>query len=210
MGHDAASAVALVLAYLLGSIPFSYLVARRHGIDVRTVGSGNVGATNVMRSAGRGAGLAAFALDFLKGSAATWMANRLGGTTVAAAAAAVAVLGHMFPVWLSFKGGKGVATGAGAFLPVMPLATAIGLGTFALVAAISRYASIGSIAGASALAAAAFVLHEPRVLAWSATLVTALIVVKHRQNLRRIADGTERRLGSRAAEPGAPAGSASP
>lgn len=198
MGHGLVAAVALVLAYLLGSIPFSYVVARRHGIDVRTVGSGNVGATNVMRSAGRLAGLTAFALDFVKGTAATALAHRLGGEAVTAAAAVMAVLGHMFPVWLSFKGGKGVATGAGAFLPVLPLPTAIGLATFGVVAGLTRYASVGSIAGASALAAAALILRAPVALAASAAVVAALIIWKHRGNLRRIAKGTERRLGSRA------------
>ena len=199
MGHGAATALLFVAAYLLGSIPFSYLVARRRGIDVRTVGSGNVGATNVMRAAGRAAGLTAFALDFVKGAAASDVVRRLAGPEVAAAAAVAAVLGHMYPVWLAFKGGKGVATGAGAFLPVLPLPTAIGLATFALVAALTRYASVGSIAGASALALAAFWLREPSALAWAATLVAALIVWKHRGNLRRIAAGTERRLGGRAA-----------
>src|SRR5438132_13122100 len=116
MGHGAATALLFVAAYLLGSIPFSYLVARRRGIDVRTVGSGNVGATNVMRSAGRAAGLAAFALDFLKGTAATLLARRLAGVDVAGAAAVAAVLGHLHPVWLRFKGGKGVSPRAAAFL----------------------------------------------------------------------------------------------
>src|SRR5438132_14248430 len=111
-----AAILALVAAYLLGSIPFSYLVARLRGVDVRRVGSGNVGATNVMRTAGRAAGLAAFALDFLKGSAATVLARAVvGGTVVPGVAALLAVVGHMYPVWLSFKGGKGVSTGAGAF-----------------------------------------------------------------------------------------------
>jgi glycerol-3-phosphate acyltransferase PlsY len=151
MGHGPLTAVALAAAYLLGSIPFSYLVARGKGIDVRTVGSGNVGATNVMRSAGRAAGLAAVALDFLKGSLATWLAFQLAGPTIAAVAAVIAVLGHMYPVWLSFKGGKGVATGAGAFLPILPGPAVIGLLTFGVVAWLTRYASVGSIAGTTAL-----------------------------------------------------------
>jgi acyl phosphate:glycerol-3-phosphate acyltransferase len=201
MGHGPASAVALVLAYLLGSIPFSYIVARLKGVDVRTVGSGNVGATNVMRSAGRTAGLAAFVLDFLKGSAATWLALRLAGPTVAAAAAVIAILGHMYPVWLSFQGGKGVATGAGAFLPIIPVAAMAGLLTFAVVAALTRYASIGSVAGASALPIVAFLLHAPESSAWAALVAAVLIIGKHRGNLRRILAGTERRLGARAAGP---------
>jgi glycerol-3-phosphate acyltransferase PlsY len=120
MGPGPVTAVALVVAYLLGSIPFSYLVARRKGIDVRTVGSGNVGATNVMRSAGRAAGLTAFALDFLKGSLATWLALRMAGPTVAAGAAVVAVTGHMYPVWLSFKGARAWPRGRARSCPSCP------------------------------------------------------------------------------------------
>jgi glycerol-3-phosphate acyltransferase PlsY len=197
MGHGPASVLALLLAYLLGSIPFSYIVARLKGIDVRTVGSGNVGATNVMRSAGRAAGLAAFVLDFAKGSAATWIALRLAGVSVAAAAAVVAVLAHMYPVWLSFKGGKGVATGAGAFLPIIPVGAVAGLLTFAVVAGLTRYASIGSIAGASALPIVAVFLRAPMACSAAATIAAVLIIVKHRGNLARIAAGTERRMGSR-------------
>ncbi len=195
MGHGAAAAIALVAAYLIGSIPFSYLVARARGIDVRTVGSGNVGATNVMRSAGRAAGLVAFALDFLKGTAATLLARRLAGLDIAAAAAVAAVIGHMFPVWLSFRGGKGASTGAGAFLPVIPIPTVVGLLTFAIVITLTRYASLGSMSGASALAAGAFLTHAPPPLAWAATVAAVLIVWKHRANIRRIAAGTERRVG---------------
>jgi len=196
MGHGPLTAVALVAAYLLGSIPFSYLVARRKGIDVRTVGSGNVGATNVMRSAGRAAGLAAFALDFLKGSLATWLALRLAGPTTAAVAAVIAVLGHMYPAWLSFKGGKGVATGAGAFLPILPVAAVIGLLTFGVVAGLTRYASVGSIAGTTALPVVALLMGAPAASTIAAAVAAALIVWKHRENIRRIAAGRERRMGA--------------
>ena len=197
MGHGPLTAVALAIAYLIGSIPFSYLVARRKGIDVRTVGSGNVGATNVMRSAGRAAGLAAFALDFLKGSLATWLALRLAGPTIAAVAAVIAVLGHMYPAWLSFKGGKGVATGAGAFLPILPVAAVIGLLTFGVVAWLTRYASVGSIAGTSALPVVALLMRAPAASTIAAAIAAALIVWKHRENIRRIAAGSERRMGAR-------------
>ena len=198
MGHGPVTAVALVVAYLLGSIPFSYLVARRKGIDVRTVGSGNVGATNVMRSAGRAAGLTAFALDFLKGSLATWLALRMAGPTAAAAAAVIAVIGHMYPVWLSFKGGKGVATGAGAFLPILPVAAVSGLAMFAVVARLTRYASVGSIVGTTALPVVAFLMRAPAASCAAAAVAAVLIVWKHRENVRRIAAGTETRLGARA------------
>jgi glycerol-3-phosphate acyltransferase PlsY len=194
-----AAILALVAAYLLGSIPFSYLVARLRGIDVRTVGSGNVGATNVMRSAGRAAGLSAFALDFLKGTAATLLARRLAGVDVAGAAAVAAVVGHMHPVWLRFKGGKGVSTGAGAFLPLIPIPTVIGLATFGIVLALTRYASAGSMAGATALAVGAFLMHAPPSVAWAATVTAILIVWKQRANIGRIAAGTERRVGARPA-----------
>lgn len=187
----------LAAAYLLGSIPFSYLVARRRGIDVRTVGSGNVGATNVMRTVGRAAGLAAFALDFLKGSAATFLARVVvGGDPWPALAALAASIGHMYPVWLSFRGGKGVATGAGAFIVLVPIPTMAALATFGVVAKLSRYVSIGSIFGASMLALLSFLL-GPRPVAWSAAAVAALIVWKHRGNLRRIASGTESRTGTK-------------
>ncbi len=194
-----AAILALVAAYLIGSIPFSYLVARLRGIDVRTVGSGNVGATNVMRSAGRAAGLVAFALDFLKGTAATLLARRLAGLDVAAAAAVAAALGHMHPVWLRFKGGKGVSTGAGAYLPLIPIPTVIGLATFGIVVALTRYASLGSMAGASALALGALLTHAPAALTWAATVTALLIIWKHRANIRRLAAGTERRVGARPA-----------
>jgi glycerol-3-phosphate acyltransferase PlsY len=192
------SVIALTAAYLLGSIPFSYLVARRFGVaDVRTVGSGNVGATNVMRAAGKTAGLLAFALDALKGAVAAATVQRLEpGGALPAFAAVAAVLGHMYPVWLSFRGGKGVATGAGAFLPLCPVAAAGGLAAFAVVTALTRYVSLGSCAGALTLAALTFVVGAPRALGWCATGAALLIVWKHRGNLGRLLRGTERRLGS--------------
>jgi glycerol-3-phosphate acyltransferase PlsY len=187
----------LPVSYLLGSIPFSYLVARRQGVDVRRVGSGNVGATNVMRTAGKAAGLAAFALDFLKGMAASLLALRLAPDgPLPAVAAVTAVLGHMYPVWLRFKGGKGVATGAGAFLPLAAVPTAAGLLAFGVVLAVTRYASIASITGTIALAALAFLLGYPESVARAAAASGLLILWKHRANLRRVAEGTERRIGS--------------
>ena len=190
-------AAVLAAAYLIGSIPFSYMVARRRGIDVRAVGSGNVGATNVLRSAGKGAGAVAFALDFAKGSAATLLAKEVfGGVMLPSLAALVAMAGHMHPVWLRFRGGKGVATGAGAFLPIAPVATVCGLLVFALVAAVTRYASLGSVLGATALAVFAFLLRELPPVPWAATIAAALIAWKHRENLRRLAAGTERKMGA--------------
>jgi glycerol-3-phosphate acyltransferase PlsY len=186
----------LVAAYLLGSIPFSYLVARHKGIDVRKVGSGNVGATNVMRSAGRAAGLLAFALDFAKGGAAVLIARAFEPTGLLPALSAVAaVLGHMYPVWLRFRGGKGVATGVGAFLPLVPTVAALAFLAFGLVLLITRYVSLASIAGAITLAVAAFLSGASPPVARAAAGLALLIVWKHRGNLERISLGTESRLG---------------
>lgn len=191
----------LAAAYLLGSIPFSYLVARLFGVeDVRKVGSGNVGATNVMRSAGKTAGGVALLLDASKGALAALLAERLAdGVTLAPLAAAAAVIGHMHPVWLSFRGGKGVATGAGAFLPLLPAATAAAVVVFVATAAATRYVSLGSIAGTLTLAGLAFWLGAPRPVWLSAAGIAALIVWKHRGNLERIAKGSENRLGAKRA-----------
>jgi acyl phosphate:glycerol-3-phosphate acyltransferase len=188
----------LAAAYLLGSIPFSYLVARRGGVDVRTVGSGNVGATNVLRSVGKGAGALAFALDFAKGALATLLAMKtVGGAALPSVAALVAVLGHMHPVWLRFRGGKGVATGAGAFLPLAPAATIGALLSFAVVALLTRYASLGSIVGAFMLGVLAFLFGALPPIPWAATAAAVLIAVKHRANIRRLLAGTEHRMGAR-------------
>jgi acyl phosphate:glycerol-3-phosphate acyltransferase len=197
------AALVLAASYLLGSIPFSYLVARWRGVDVRKVGSGNVGATNVMRSVGKGAGLLAFALDAAKGAVAALVAQRSGlGVTMAALAAMAAIVGHMYPVWLRFQGGKGVATGAGAFLPLAPLATAGALAVFAATLAITRYVSLGSMVASAALAVLAALTGAPPPVWIAASLMAALIVWKHRANIRRLAGGTESRLGRRAPEGG--------
>lgn len=185
-----------VLAYLLGSIPFSYLVARRAGVaDVRKVGSGNVGATNVLRSVGKGAGAAALLLDSLKGFGAVWLGQSLDAPAGGSVAAAAAVLGHVFPLWLAFQGGKGVATGAGAFLPLAPVATGAALLVFAVTAAASGFVSLGSVAAALALAGLCFATGVPPQVAWTALGVALLIVWKHRGNLARIVRGVERRFG---------------
>jgi glycerol-3-phosphate acyltransferase PlsY len=185
-------------AYLIGSVPFSYMVARAFGVaDVRRVGSGNVGATNVMRSAGKAAGLLAFLLDALKGAAAALAVSWLAPTSsvLPALAALGAVIGHMYPLWLGFRGGKGVATGAGAFLALAPYPTLLALCAFALVLAVTRYVSAGSMAGAVTLAGMAFILGSPPPVAWAATGAAALVVWRHRGNIVRLARGREGRVG---------------
>jgi glycerol-3-phosphate acyltransferase PlsY len=191
----------VAFSYLLGSIPFSYLVARAFGVsDVRKVGSGNVGATNVMRSAGKTAGILAFLLDAAKGGVATFLVTRLapGGHLLPSLGAIAAVIGHIFPIWLRFRGGKGVATGAGAFLPLAPAAAASSMAVFAASLALSRYVSVSSIVAALSLPALAAWLGAPRPVWASAALCAALIILKHQKNVERLLAGTENRLGRKA------------
>jgi glycerol-3-phosphate acyltransferase PlsY len=200
MPEPLSRALVLLGAYLLGSVPFSYLVARRKGIDVRRVGSGNVGATNVMRNVSMAAGLLAFLLDAAKGAGAVMLARLVEPRgPMPTLAGVLAVLGHMYPVWLRFRGGKGVATGAGAFLPLAPMATAGALAMFALALLVTRYVSLSSILGTATLALLAFLGGSPPVVSRAAAGMAVLITWKHRANLQRIARGTENRLGRKAA-----------
>jgi glycerol-3-phosphate acyltransferase PlsY len=192
------STLVLVVAYLLGSIPFSFLVARAFGVeDVRRVGSGNVGATNVLRSAGKAAGGLALLLDAAKGAAAPGLAAWLvpERPLIPALAAVAAVLGHMYPVWLGFQGGKGVATGFGAFAPLVPKAAIAAAALFLLALVATRYVSVGSIVGAVSLAVLAFIFGESPFVAGAATFTAALVVLRHRSNLLRLWRGSERRAG---------------
>jgi glycerol-3-phosphate acyltransferase PlsY len=190
---------AFAVAYLLGSIPFSLFVARAFGVaDLRRVGSGNVGATNVLRAAGKRAGALALALDVAKGASATLLATRLapGSEVVAPLAAVAAVLGHMHPVWLRFRGGKGVATGVGAFAPLAPWPAVGGLVAFALALAATRIASVGSMVGAATLAVLVWVTVGRGPLATAAAFTAVLVILQHRSNLARLRHGTEPRLGA--------------
>jgi len=192
------------IAYLLGSIPFGFLLVRVfRKEDIRTVGSGNIGATNVVRSGAKGLGALTFVLDAAKGYvavfAAKWvLGDWFGGTDLFAIAAIFAVLGHMYPVWLRFKGGKGVATAFGVFLALSPWAALLGLAVFVVVMAIWRYVSLASIASAVVFPVLALWFARG---AWTALLVAAvvgiplLVIVKHRQNIRRLLAGTEYRFG---------------
>ena len=200
LGVDAA---ALMGAYLLGSIPFSYLVARRFGVaDVRRVGSGNVGATNVMRSAGKTAGVLALLLDASKGALAAVLAQWLHASEwLPAVAGLVAVVGHMYPVWLGFRGGKGVATGLGAFLPLAPAAAGIGVLAFVLALLVWRYVSLASILGALSLACATLALQAAPVTALCAWVAALMIVARHRANVARLRAGSETRMGQKRAVP---------
>jgi glycerol-3-phosphate acyltransferase PlsY len=195
---------AATLAYLLGSIPFGFLlvlVFRKE--DIRTLGSGNIGATNVVRSGAKGLGALTFALDAAKGYVAVFAAGWLlgewfSGPDVQAIAAISAVLGHMYPVWLRFKGGKGVATAFGVFLALSPAAALVGLAVFVVVLLIWRYVSLASIASAVVFPIAALLLNRDRQTALVITavvLIPLLVIVKHRQNIARLRHGTEYRFG---------------
>ena len=195
-------AFAVTIAYLVGSIPFAYLLSRRRGVDLRRVGSGNVGASNVLRTSGVRAAVLAMVLDGVKGAAAVLLAQRLAGGAAAGAAVPVAagvasVLGHVYPVWLRFRGGKGVATAAGVFAVLTPMALGVAGGVFLLAVWMTRYISVGSLAGAAALAATAAASDVPGAVAAGASLVLVLILFRHRTNVRRLMAGTERRVGQR-------------
>jgi glycerol-3-phosphate acyltransferase PlsY len=188
------------LAYLLGSVSFSIVVVRIFfRKDIREEGSGNAGATNVLRNHGAKAGLAVALLDVAKGAAAVWgMKGVTADPRWLSAAAFAVVLGHVFPLYFHFRGGKGVATTVGAFLVLAPAATAVVMALFAAVVALTRYVSLGSILAATALPPVAlYLFRAPDPVALSAGAVALLILYKHRENLRRLAAGTERRLGGK-------------
>lgn len=188
----------VLLGYLAGSVPFAFLLARRAGVDVRVVGSRNVGAANVLRTTGTGRAVAVMALDVAKGAAAVGLAHLAsGGAALAALSGAAAVVGHIYPVWLRFHGGKGVAVAAGAFVVLTPVATAVASAVFLLMVWTTRYVSLGSIAATLALPPAAWLVGAPMAVVTAAWGVAALIVFRHRSNLRRLRAGTERRIGAR-------------
>ena len=193
-----ADIVVVALGYLLGSVPFAFLVARRGGVDLRETGSGNVGAANVLRTRGLARGLAAAGLDAAKGALAVVLAQRLAdGAAAPVAAGLAAVIGHIYPVWLRFRGGKGVATTGGMFAVLAPVAVVIAAVAFVLTAAATRYVSAGSVAAAATLAAATIASDAPAAVAVGSAVAAVMIIHRHRRNLGRLAAGTERRIGQR-------------
>lgn len=198
------------VSYLLGSIPFGYILVRVfRGEDVRQSGSGNIGATNVSRKS-PALGVATLLLDALKGTAAVWFSNAMAAHHTATAfsvdpaawAALWAVIGHVFPVWLKFRGGKGVATGLGAFALIAPKAVLIAICIFIVMVAVSRQVSLGSIIAVAAFPFLAWRFAAPQLSAGALILMglTSLLVVgKHHENVRRILAGTESRLGEKRA-----------
>ena len=189
---------AVLLAYLVGSVPFAWVLARRHGVDLRRVGSGNVGASNVLRTSGVSSAVVAMCLDGAKGTLAVLVAQRLTmGEATPVAAGIASIIGHIYPVWLRFRGGKGVATAAGVFGVLAPLALAIAGGVFLLAVWVTRYISAGSLAAAVALALVAAATDAPSAVAVGAAVSALIIVHRHRANLARLRAGTERRVGQR-------------
>lgn len=206
-----AASAAVVVSYLIGSIPFGMILARAlGGVDVRAAGSGNIGATNVARLAGPALGVATLVLDAAKGLGpvllARWAAEHLeieavwagatieaDGVLIVAVVGAAALVGHCFPVWLRFKGGKGVATSLGVMLGVAPWAALAGLAVFAAAFAACRIVSVGSLLGLAAAIPAAFLTAGivPGVLS---VLIAVLIVARHRENIGRLREGSENRL----------------
>ncbi len=192
--------LAIVLAYLFGAIPFGYLIAKRaHGGDIRATGSGSIGATNVMRSVGRGAGLATLLLDVAKGFAAVAVARQLSNgqpwSRTVIIASFAAIVGHVFPVFLGFRGGKGVATGVGVYLAIAPWAVLAVLVLWAITVAIWRYVSLGSVLGAGAFPFCVYLIYRPPLEITLGMIAGAtLVVLKHWSNIERLVAGTERRL----------------
>jgi len=200
-------ALVLVLAYLLGSIPFGYLIVRlKAGVDIRETGSGGTGATNVSRRAG----VLTLALDALKGAGAIWLAQWFLGSSQGAAwwvaiAVMAVLLGHIFPVWLKFRGGKGVATGVGVFLVFTPVAVGLAVIVFLSTVWATRYVSLGSLLAAVTIPLSVWLQYKLLVLdaafgplMFAATSAAVLIVFAHRANIRRLARGTENKFGGKA------------
>jgi acyl phosphate:glycerol-3-phosphate acyltransferase len=191
-----------VIAYLIGSIPFGLLVVKAvGGPDIRGVGSGNIGAANVARNAGKFAGILTLLLDAGKGYAAVWLAGYFthGNMRWMMIAAVCAVVGHMFPIWLGFKGGKGVATGLGVFLPICWQAVAAGIVLWLAVVIFWRYSSLGSISAAVALPIFVYLLYAPghappEYVTLGTVVISLLVLIKHRPNIARLIAGEETRL----------------
>ncbi len=187
----------IALGYFAGSIPFAFLIPRCFaGVDVRNVGSGNIGAANVFRATRPLIGLAVFGLDVFKGFAIVLLATRLGMDDPTRTAAGVAtIMGHIYPVWLRFRGGKGVATAGGVFGVLSPIAALASVVIFLVVAWWTRYISAGSIVASLILVPLLYVMAAPPSTMIGGSLVTVLILYRHRGNLIRLSDGTERRFG---------------
>ena len=187
--------LAILIAYLLGAIPFGYLLTRfTTGKDIRTEGSGNIGATNVLRAAGRGAAVATMALDMAKGFAAVWIAGLLTDNSPGwmSDAALAVMVGHAFPIFLGFKGGKAVATFTGAFLYLTPIPALAGIIVFVITVVVTRYISAGSILAAATFPLGVWLIqHATLNEVLAAVIAAAIVVYRHKENMGRIRSGKE-------------------
>jgi glycerol-3-phosphate acyltransferase PlsY len=196
--------ISIPITYLLGSIPFGYLLVRTfRKQDIRTTGSGNIGATNVARSGAKGLAIATLILDLGKGYLAVWIAYRLDpdNADLAMAAAISAVLGHIFPVWLGFRGGKGVATALGVFIAISPILALCLVAVFIVVFSITRYVSLASIVACVAVPFVElhfFLRMRPGIFMAGFFFLPLLVIAKHHENIRRLVAGTESRFGRKA------------
>ena len=187
----------ILAAYLVGAIPFGYLIGKARGVDVRTVGSKNIGATNVYRTVGHKWGFLAFFCDFAKGfvpTLAAWLFCRDGMPDFAVLVGFVCVLGHTFTVFMKFKGGKGVATAFGMFMAIAPVPASAAFGVFVVTVWISHYISLGSMLAALTLAGLVWAVPATLTLRVIAALVAVFVVYKHRSNIQRLAHGCENKI----------------
>ncbi len=190
--------IAIIAGYLLGSIPFALLLTRTRGVDLRAVGSRNVGAANVLRTTGVRRAVVVVLLDAAKGAAAVLVARLLTDNLIVVMTAGLAAIaGHVYSAWIGFRGGKGVAASAGVFVMLAPLATAIAALVFVATIFVTRFISAGSIAGALALAVATLVGNAPGPVVGGAIVAALLVMHRHRDNVSRLIAGTERRIGMR-------------
>lgn len=198
----------IVVAYLLGSIPTGFLVAKARGVDIRSVGSGNIGATNVFRMLGKPAGILVMCVDVLKGSVAVALAMRVIGPWFSGVqgnqanewygvcAGVAAILGHNFTCWLSFKGGKGIATSAGILIALVPWSLLIILAVWVVTLAVTRWVSLASILASATLPFAAWITGESFTMILITGGLAVLAIYKHRTNIKRLLNGTESRIGT--------------
>ncbi len=188
----------LALSFLLGAIPFGLLIARRKGVDILSVGSGNIGATNVWRALGPGPGSIVLLLDILKGAVPAFLGKMLlQDDSWSFGLGLTAVLGHSLSPFLKFKGGKGIATGCGALLGSNPLVGGLCLAVFGIVLLITRFVSLSSICAVLTLAVLGFILKLPTFVATAYAVMCLLIIFKHKDNLKRLANGTERKFNAK-------------
>ena len=187
----------ILVAYLVGSVPTGYLLGKLRGVDVRTIGSGNVGATNVARAVGKSQGIITLIADAAKGYLPVFVALQFRQDSLTVALTAIAAfLGHLYPLFLNFRGGKGVATGFGALLALAPMATLVLVVVFVLAVVATRIVSLGSLATAVAAPLSLWLFHQPPIIVAMGCFLGAMVIIRHRSNIQRLLAGTEPRFGA--------------